>query len=69
MEVKDWRFPMACPKCEAMTGFPFRLVTEAMITAEMRCRSCRIEWVLSAPVPSFLVRRKKDLRETEPPKP
>ena len=66
MDVKDWLFPMACPKCEAMTGFPFRVATDASITAEIRCRSCRTEWVLSAPNPPFRVRAKKDLRVTAP---
>ena len=66
MECKDWRFPMACPKCHAATGYPFRVTTDGLITAEIRCRSCQHQWELSSPMPAFFLRRKKDLRDITP---
>jgi len=65
MEIQDWRFPMACPKCQAATGFPYQVSTDRLITAEIRCRSCHHQWVLSAPSPPFFLRRKTDLRQTD----
>ena len=65
MEVKDWRFPMACPKCQAAAGFPIRVTPDVVITADIFCRACHHQWMLSAVSPPLLLRQKKDLRLAE----
>ena len=67
MEVKDWRFPMACPSCQAATGFPYNVTTDGLITADIRCRSCHHEWAISSSMPPFFLQRKiEDLRKRKP---
>jgi hypothetical protein len=56
MTSRDWRFPMACPACQAIQGNPFRVSTTNMVlttTVEVRCAECRHEWGLSAETPSL----------------
>ena len=63
MDAKDWRFPMACPACKAMSGKPHRAHTNTdELVIEMRCSNCRHEWELSAPPPAVFLIRKQDRR-------
>ena len=63
MDAKDWRFPMACPACEAMMGKPFRADTLSdALVIELRCGTCSHEWELSAPTPAIFLKRKEDRR-------
>jgi hypothetical protein len=66
MEVKDWRFPMACPKCQAATAFPYNVTTDGLIIVDIRCRSCHHQWVLSSPMPPFFLRQKEEFRKPRP---
>jgi uncharacterized Zn finger protein len=66
MDVKDWQFPTACPKCNGATEFPHQVITtDALIFIEIRCRSCLHHWVASAPSPPLVAKRKKDRRQAE----
>lgn len=42
MEVKDWRFPMACPKCHRVTATPKRVVNwlDEDVTISLECAWC-----------------------------
>ena len=64
METKDWHFPMACPKCRALAGTPFRVKTADAneLSADIRCAACQHEWAISAPSPSLFLPRKPDRR-------
>jgi hypothetical protein len=41
-------FPCECPSCQAPTGFPYRVTTDASrldcVHVHLRCRSCSHEW-------------------------
>ena len=66
MDLKDWHFPTACPKCHTATGFPHQVMTtDHLIFVEIRCRSCDYHWVGSAPSPPLIARRKKDRRQAD----
>ena len=65
MEAKDWKFPMACPECQARSGFPFYVTTEGPLTADIRCCSCQHAWNISAARPATIVRRREDRRQQE----
>ena len=54
MDAKDWRFPMACPACKAVTALPYRTQTlEDEVLLELLCYDCLYEWVIAAPRPSM----------------
>ena len=60
MEAKDWRFPMQCPTCHAVTGQPYRAHPQtAELVIELRCGTCHHEWQLSAPSPPIFFKRKR----------
>ena len=65
MEIRDWRFPMACPKCQASTGFPIRVTTDVLIVAEIRCGSCRPIWIERASRPPMIFLHADERRDTE----
>ncbi len=64
MEVRDWQFPKACPKCHATSGFPSYVTTDEPMTADILCHSCHHVWVISATRSVISVDRKKDRRRT-----
>jgi hypothetical protein len=65
MKASDWRFPMACPSCEAVAGTPYRVQTETpTLTLALRCGNCRHEWDISAPSPMLFVKAKHDRRKS-----
>jgi hypothetical protein len=62
MDAKDWRFPMACRVCKAVTAFPYRTQTQKNeVVLELLCYDCLHEWVISAPQP-LMFRPKPDRR-------
>jgi hypothetical protein len=63
MDAKNWRFPMVCPTCKAVTGRPFRAVTHANdLIVSVRCDACQFAWEISAPAPLIFFRPKPDRR-------
>lgn len=70
MDAGDWRFPTACPICDAVAGTPYRLQTDApMLTLALHCGYCGHDWEISAPSPSLLVKPRPDRRKSPRSKP
>jgi hypothetical protein len=48
-------YPVVCPRCHAIEGFPFRASTVAdqprVMRVEMRCAACQHEWRVELPTP------------------
>ena len=48
-------FPCKCPGCDSMTGFPFRVGTQAEnsehVRVDLRCRQCKKEWHMTRSLP------------------
>jgi len=69
MDARDWRFPTACPICDAMAGTPYRVQTVApTLTLALRCGDCGHEWEISAPSPSLFLKPRPDRRKSSRPK-
>ena len=54
MKSKDWRFPMACPVCQAVNGNPFRVTADGKaLKVEVRCGACqyRLDALIAVAVP------------------
>jgi len=65
MDARDWRFPTPCPSCEAMTGTPYRVQTDApILTLTLRCDDCGHEWEISAPAPPLFFKPRPDRRKS-----
>ena len=65
MDPKDWKFPMACPRCTSATGNPIRVSTDHYkLTVELRCGDCSHQWKLSEPSPSLFLRARADRRKS-----
>jgi len=68
MNARDWRLPMACPRCEAMAGTPRSARADHQtISLDLRCTACAYEWAISAPSRALFLKRKPDRRnQTRP---
>jgi hypothetical protein len=65
MNARDWRFPMACPKCDAVAGTPHRVETDAAtLTLALCCGDCHYRWEISAPSPSVFLKAQADRRKS-----
>lgn len=63
MDAKDWRFPMPCPVCKAVSGNPFRVIARSQtVELGLKCGECRHHWSISAHSPSLIFVRKEDRR-------
>jgi hypothetical protein len=64
MNARDWRFPMACPSCDAMAGTPHcARADHETLSLGLRCTTCRNEWEISAPCPALILKIKPDRRK------
>ena len=63
MNARDWRFPMACPNCDALAGTPHAVRPDPeTLSLDLRCNACQHEWVISAPSPPVYLLAKLDRR-------
>ena len=66
MDAHDWRFPMPCPVCNAVSGAPFRVsVGHGKLAIDLRCNSCQHEWTASTTSPPLVLTPKPDRRNTD----
>jgi len=50
MARERWVFPLDCPECTSISGYPFEAKTVlgnvTAVRIALRCRACRHEWEL-----------------------
>jgi hypothetical protein len=52
--MRSATFPLACPHCARLDGFPFcarTMLGAAGVQVDMRCRTCGHEWQVDRPAP------------------
>lgn len=63
----DWRFPMACPSCEAVAGVPVSALTSVaprILQVRVRCTVCFHNWQVEANDPEIVLKVQPDRRKT-----